>query len=151
MAKKKYTVHNCTNHELYNVWNAMMNRVYNKKDKGHRLYGARGITVCKRWHDVRNFIADMHPRPTGRSIERVNNDKGYSPKNCKWATAAEQAHNRRRTIVYKGENATHASKRLGGSPRMVDARVRKGWDLKRAFTIKSRYATKHHSKSRKGG
>jgi hypothetical protein len=77
----------------------VLQRCTNPNHKSFHRYGARGITVCERWLDYENFIADMGPKPPGRySLERINNDLGYSPKNCKWATDVEQANNQRARI-----------------------------------------------------
>lgn len=61
-------------------------------------YGGRGITVCDRWQVFENFLADMGHCPKGLTLEREDNDKGYEPNNCRWATRAEQQRNRRNTI-----------------------------------------------------
>lgn len=83
----------------YQSWRAMIQRCTNPKNNRFQYYGARGIAVCERWETFSNFLRDMGPKPTPKhSLERVENDKGYSPDNCKWATALEQRHNRRDSV-----------------------------------------------------
>ena len=77
------------------MWAGMLSRCYNAKAENYRYYGGRGIGVCKRWHDFRLFVEDMGPKLSpDHSIERKNNDLGYFPENCKWATRSEQCSNR---------------------------------------------------------
>lgn len=85
----------------YHSWGAMIQRCSNPKNNRFRYYGARGIQVCVRWRESFNhFLADMGVKPSsGMSIERINNDGNYEPGNCHWATAIEQANNRRKRNI----------------------------------------------------
>lgn len=89
----------------YRVWKGIIQRCTNPKRLSWRYYGGRGITVCDRWRfSFENFLADMGPRPAGRSIDRIDNDGNYEPGNCRWATCKEQRANRSdsQTVVAVG-------------------------------------------------
>ena len=91
----------------------MKDRCYNEDNNRFYAYGARGIKVCDRWRDsFENFFADMGERPDGYTLDRIDVNADYSPKNCRWASVSEQARNQRTNVWY-----------LVGDERMIQADV----------------------------
>ena len=115
-----------------------MARCRNPNHKAFPEYGGRGIRVCERWLDFTNFLAGMGERPPRHSLERKNNDLGYFPENCKWATRAEQAKNRKCTrYVEIGGRMIALSEALqeyGINRCTFYGRIARGWPLQRALT-----------------
>jgi hypothetical protein len=133
---------------LRGVWREMFLRCYTPWHPSFFGYGARGITVSEQWRDFDTFLSNMGDRPKGFSLERVDNNKGYSPENCRWATPREQAMNRRPTrgkIEMDGEivSFVEAAKRVGIKESTIRARVRLGWDLSDAITIAPSFKHRH--------
>lgn len=87
--------------KLYASWHNMKTRCLDPRHIAYARYGAVGITVCERWKSsFANFVADMGPKPTPKhTLERTDGKKGYEPSNCKWATPAEQARNRKNNVL----------------------------------------------------
>lgn len=122
--------------KAYRVWADMKKRCLNKNNKSYPDYGGRGITVCERWMKFENFYADMG-RPNG-TIDRIDNEKGYSPDNCKWSTRQEQNTNRRDTvyITFNGITKPRAEwcKQLNINTGTLTSRLKRGWSIDRALT-----------------
>jgi hypothetical protein len=123
----------------YRIWQGMINRCENPKHRNYKHYGAKGITVHPRWRaSFEAFLADMGERPLGLTLDRKKPHLGYGPDNCRWATDAEQAVNRRSTrwLTFKGETL-HLSewcRRLGCKVSALRMRLSKGWPLGKALT-----------------
>lgn len=86
-------------------WKSMHDRC-RPTHKSHAYYYDKGIAVCKRWQKFKNFLVDMGERPVGTTLERTNNNKGYTPSNCVWATQSEQQSNKTTTRRYTFEGET---------------------------------------------
>lgn len=114
---------------IYKIWVSMIQRCETPGSSGFEQYGGRGIAVCERWHTFENFYADMGDRPAGRSIDRKDNDQGYEPNNCRWATRVEQARNTSLNAIVSlhGSHMTMAelAERTGINCNTLTYRIRK--------------------------
>lgn len=125
---------------VYSIWCGIINRCCNKSDKVYYRYGGRGITVCDEWRSsFITFFNDMGIPPKGLTIERINNNQGYSKENCKWATYKEQARNTRhcRPLTYEGKTmlVLDWAKYLGINESSLRCRIgRLGWSIERALS-----------------
>lgn len=121
----------------YNIWALMLQRCGNPKAANYTRYGGRGIRVCERWRKFDGFLADMGLCPAGLMLERKDNDKGYYPENCRWATPKEQAANRcnNRLITFNGETLLLGqwADRIGVTYKCLWMRLYSGWPLERAL------------------
>lgn len=120
-------------------WRAMIARCYNPKNIGFPDYGGRGITVCEEWMEsFERYVEDMGPKPgPGYSIDRIDNSKGYSKENCRWATLVEQANNKRnnRILSLDGVSMSLAdwARHSGVDCEAISFRLKLGWDLHKAI------------------
>lgn len=135
------TTHGMSNSDEYHIWAGLMQRCYNPKRQSYRIYGGRGIYVCRRWKkDFIKFYNDIGDRPSKKhSIERIDNNGPYAPWNCKWATIDEQSNNRRsNTILYCwGMSFTMKqwAERLNINYKTLNSRINQyNWDTERALT-----------------
>ena len=108
----KHQRHGLSESPEYLSWGSMKQRCLNPRCKAYPYYGGRGITICPEWiASFATFYRDMGPRPSPKhTLERVNNNQGYSPDNCKWVTRKEQGENRRHptSITYNNETRSIA-------------------------------------------
>lgn len=108
----------------------MRRRCYLKTSQRYYTHGARGINVCPEWiNSFETFLGDMGIKPGGKTLDRIDNDKGYSKENCRWATPKEQANNRRTCVVVEGKNITEWSSEINLSNSAIAKRLKKGKPL----------------------
>lgn len=124
----------------HNCWGNMIKRCHDTKNKRYKDYGGRGIQVCERWrHDFTAFLADMGQMPTRlHQIERIDNNKGYSPDNCCWATRKEQQANTRTTRLLTINSVTKAltawAEQSGINVSTLAIRIARGMTPEQAIT-----------------
>ena len=122
----------------YRAWCSMLSRCECKTNRDYGFYGARGISVSEGWHDFRTFLRDMGEPPVGLTLERVNNDLGYSVDNCVWATRKVQARNRRvnHWITFNGKTQCLAAwaEELSISYDTLDYRARHHWSTEKLLS-----------------
>lgn len=142
-ASERLRKHGLSKTPEYVAWVDMIQRCTNPNKKSYVSYGARGIKICDRWQrSFENFYDDMGPRPQGMSIDRINNDGNYEPKNCRWTTLREQYRNQRKTrfFSYKGESKTISewSKIFNITRHTLRMRLKNGWGVEKSLTTHPR-------------
>jgi len=135
-----------SDHPAYYPWTNMRQRCYNPQATGYHRYGGRGIQVCDRWKEsFEAFNEDMGPRPDGGTIERNDNNKDYSPENCRWATKKEQARNVERNHRFVIDGITYNAAELADqskyTARSIKSRADSGMSLQDALFGPKRPAT----------
>lgn len=122
----------------YGTWAAMKERCLNPKHHAAHNYSERGITIVERWLVFDNFYADMGDRPANTTLDRENNDRGYSKENCRWATKSEQGNNTRMNVplTYAGrtQNMAQWAIELRIAPNTLSWRIAHGWSTERVLT-----------------
>jgi biotin operon repressor len=122
------------NHRLYSIWKNMRSRCTNPNRQHYHNYGGRGIKVCDRWDDFLLFLEDMeHSFIEGLTLDRMDVDGDYTPKNCRWATIEEQANNKQDSLklLFEGEYYTEAqlSRKTGVSRTTIQQRRKNGYSI----------------------
>ena len=118
----------------YKAWYNMKDRCFNPNHKCYSDYGGRGIKICDRWkNSFQNFFLDMGSRPTAKhSLDRIDNNADYFPKNCRWATKAEQVNNKRNnkpliTIGNETWTIVQWANKMGYGKTVIHNRLKDGW------------------------
>lgn len=144
LLSKSISKHGMYQTSTYAIWTAMIQRTTNKNYKKFKNYGGRGIYVCDRWlNSFEAFFEDMGERPGDKSLDRIDNSKGYEPGNCRWADATTQGRNRRtnRMLTIDGVArcvAEWAEQPGAASRGTIGSRLWHGWSDREAVFGKSK-------------
>lgn len=133
-------IHGLSRTPEYRAWQTMRLRCTVPTNQAYGNYGGRGITVCERWlESPANFIADMGPKPSPKhELDRIDNNKGYSPENCRWATRSVNDRNRRSNVLIEFRGETRAlvewCEMLNIPQDTARFRMKNGWSIEDALT-----------------
>lgn len=133
----------------YKAWCKIIERC-DKNYSERQYYADRGIELCQEWRDsFERFLSDMGPRPSAHhSVDRIDNNRGYFPGNCRWATAKTQANNRRSNHLFTHNDESHTliewSEIIGINPKTLSTRIHNyHWTIERALTTPVRNSGTH--------
>lgn len=136
--KKQFATHRKSRTKIHAVWATMKARCLTKTSLSYPRYGGSGITVSDDWLVFENFYRDMGECPDGLSLDRKDNNLGYSKENCRWATKTEQARNKRRSLIFLYQGERKHLKELcvenGVKYGTVWRRLKHGWPIDRALS-----------------
>jgi hypothetical protein len=144
--------HGMSDTKIYKVWSSMKQRCLNENDKAYKNYGGRGITVCNEWHEFEPFYewAVNNGYKEGLTLERVDNDGDYCPKNCTWITKSKQSSNTRNCIelTYKGKTKIMKewAEELNIPYSVLQHRIYRGWDTEKALSTPIKPSNRRHCK-----
>lgn len=143
IVREHNTTHGYAYTKTYESWRSMLSRCENPRAGNYHQYGAKGITVCERWHTFEPFLADMGERPEGQTLDRIDGTGNYEPGNCRWATPKQQRRNQRdvRLLTFESETLPIPdwAERLGVRPEVIYRRLdRNHWSVERALTVPPR-------------
>lgn len=123
------TTHGRYLHPCYKHWGTMRQRCNNKNSSDYKNYGKRGIMICERWNNIENFIVDMgNPPSKEHTLDRIDVNGNYEPKNCRWANRKIQSNNRRNTIKIDGIPLTQWCENHNLPYEAMYQRYANGWD-----------------------
>jgi hypothetical protein len=133
----------------FHSWAGMISRCTNEHHVSYPRYGGRGISVTERWHSFQNFLDDMGVKPDGFSLDRINNSLSYSPENCKWSDAIQQARNKSNNHLISHNGETKCLQEwadlLGISGSSLRCRLSSGWSIHDALTTKKQSSNRKHT------
>ncbi len=142
LGKNNASTHGKSKTRLYSIYTNIKTRCYNKNATRYDNWGGRGITMCDEWkNDFMTFHnwSISHGYSDKLTIDRIDNNKGYSPDNCRWVTVKQQCENRRNNANYTINDDTHCLKYwcniLQLNYNTVRGRLKSGWSIKRALNI----------------
>lgn len=142
VGKSFHKTHGMERTRIYNTWAQMLARCNNPNSTSYKNYGAKGIKVCDRWRDFRNFYADMGDKQAGQTLDRIDTSKGYEPGNVRWATWTQQNRNKPsgKLLMWCGKLTPMAevAELAGVKRKVLENRIRLGMSVEDA-TRRIRY------------
>lgn len=134
--------------QTYESWHQMIQRCINTDHKYYKDYGGRKIKVCLLWMKFENFLEDMGKAPKGLQLDRIDNNKGYYKRNCRWTTPREQSRNRRTNILITHENKTQCiaawAEEYGILQATIRYRLNHGWSIQKTLITSVKKRREHN-------